>query len=355
MASIKKRETNNGKVHYRVQIRLKGFPSQSATFKTKTHAKQWAQKTEAAMREGRYFKTIESKRHTLGDMVDRYVKNHIKEDSRYHKDIKRQLQWWKIQIGDYLLSDVTPALIVELREKLLNEETETRGLRSPSTIVRYMAALSKSFSIAIKEWGWQDDPPMRKVTKPKEPKGRVRYLSESERANLLKVCKESDNKYLYTIVVLALATGMRKSEIMNLTWDDVDLYSQRIILKDTDTKNSEYRNVPIKHLALDLLKELSKIKRIDTNLLFPGKFPDRPAYIRRPWNNALKTANIKDFRFHDLRHTAASYLAMNGASMAEIADILGHKTLQMSKRYSHLSEPHKAKVIEDMNAKIFGG
>ncbi len=195
---------------------------------------------------------------------------------------------------------------------------------------------------------------MRKVTKPKESRGRVRFLSEDERPRLLKACKESSNPSLYPVVVLALSTGMRQGEIMRLTWDDVDLNRGRAILHET--KNDERRAVAITGHALDLLKELSKVRRIDSNFLFPskGNNPQKAMSLRAPWEAALKKADIEDFRFHDLRHSAASYLAMNGASLAEIAEVLGHKTLQMVKRYAHLSEGHTASVVESMNQKIFG-
>ena len=194
---------------------------------------------------------------------------------------------------------------------------------------------------------------MRKVRKPTESRGRVRFLSDDERAGLLKTCKESSNPYLYPVVVLALSTGMRSGEIMGLTWDRVDLGNGRAILDET--KNGERRGVPITGHVLELLKELNRIRRIDSKLLFPARQnPQKPMDLRSPWETALKAAEIRDFRFHDLRHSAASYLAMNGASLAEIADILGHKTLQMVKRYAHLSEGHTARVVESMNNKIFG-
>ena len=107
-------------------------------------------------------------------------------------------------------------------------------------------------------------------------------------------------------------------------------------------------------MALELLRERSKVRRIDTELVFPGRIdPSKPVDLRSPFETALKRAGIEDFRWHDLRHSAASYLAMNGASLAEIAEVLGHKTLAMVKRYTHLSEAHTAGVVERMNARIF--
>ena len=140
---------------------------------------------------------------------------------------------------------------------------------------------------------------------------------------------------------------------MGLKWSDVYLKDGFIILHDT--KNGERRRVPLVGHGLDLLKTHAKVRRSDTDLLFPGKDSSKPIDLRRPFNNALEQAEINDFKWHDLRHCTASYLAMNGASLAEIAEVLGHKTLAMVKRYAHLSDGHVSSVVESMNAKIFGG
>ncbi|MCU7886286.1 MAG: site-specific integrase [Candidatus Thiodiazotropha sp. (ex Lucinoma annulata)] len=354
MASIRKRTKKNGSASYRVDVRLKGFPPQRASFSRLTDAKKWASQTEAAIREGRYFKTTEARKHSLADAIDRYKESVLptKKDERKQR---AQLDWWRGELGVYTLADVTPALLGESRDKLSKD-------RAPATVVRYLAALSHVFTVAVNEWGWLEDSPVRKVRKPQEPRGRVRFLSEDEkgpngdviegeRARLLRACKQSGNPYLHTIVVLALSTGMRQGEILNLRWSDVDLKQGRIILHET--KNGERRVVPLLGFARELLEEHSKIRRLDTDLLFPGRNPKRPVFIRSPWLEAVKKSEIEDLRFHDLRHSAASYMLMTGASLGEIAELLGHKTLQMVKRYSHLSEPHAAGVVGRMNERIF--
>lgn len=351
MASIKELSDKDGKNRYHVQIRIKGHPPQHGSFKRKTDAERWIQQTESAIREGRHFKTTESKKHTLGELIDRYIVDVLPTKKKSEKKQTNQLTWWKKQIGSYLLSDITPSLIAEQRDLLLRGITKRKKTRCPSTVVRYMAALSHAFTIAVKEWGWIEDSPIRKVTKPKESRGRVRFLSEDERIRLLQACRESTNPYLNTIVVLALSTGMRKAEILNLKWSDVDFEKCRVILHET--KNGEVRQVPIVGHALELLRELDKIRRLDTQLLFPGKFPKKPIDIRTAWENAMEKTQLEDFCFHSLRHSCASYLAMNGASLAEIAEVLGHKTLAMVKRYAHLSESHTASVVSRMNEKIF--
>lgn len=197
MATITKRKDLDGKPYYTVQVRLKGYPAQTATHKRLTDAKKWAQDTESAIREGRHFKTAEAKKHTFADLVDRYIKDVLPTKPKQAVRQKMQLEWWREKMGVYLLADVTPALIVQYRDELASGETYRHTQRSPATVVRYMAALSHAFTIAVKEWAWLDDSPMRKVKKPTESRGRVRYLDDDERARLLTACKESSNTWLY--------------------------------------------------------------------------------------------------------------------------------------------------------------
>jgi integrase len=356
MANIQKRISQDGKsTNYRVRVRLKGYPLQTATFERLTDARRWAQQTESAIREGRHFKTTEAKRHTLAELVDRYIRDVLpNKGAGTATDQTRQLHWWKEQLGVYALSDVSPSLIAEYRDKLLNGISKRQYKRSPSTVNRYLAVLSHAFTIAVKEWQWLEDNPLRKVSKPKEPRGRVRFLSDEEREKLLAACKEGSNPDLYLAVVLALSTGARQAEIMTLRWQQVNLAAKVIRLEHT--KNGERRVLPLVEYALELMRERTKVRRIDTDLIFPSRVdPTKSVDLRAPWEAALKRADIADFRWHDLRHSTASYLAMNGASLAEIAEVLGHKTLQMVKRYAHLSEQHVAGVVAKMNRHIFGG
>ena len=153
---------------------------------------------------------------------------------------------------------------------------------------------------------------------------------------------------------MALSTGARKNEIMSLCWRDVDTKVGQITIHET--KNGERRTIPLQGLALQLVKELKQDRSIHTDLLFPSRRhpKTKPIVLQKIWDEAVIEGGIEDFRFHDLRHSAASYLAMNGASIAEIAAVLGHKTLQMVKRYAHLSEAHTSQVVASMNKKIFG-
>ena len=308
----------------------------------------------------RHFKTSESKKRTLADLIDRYIENELAQRKSDNQKFDVQLNWWKKHIGPYSLCDVTPALIAEYRDQLQKEpftykKTEdgkkVPKYRSNATVNRYMAALSIAMTIATNEWGWLDENPMRKVKKRTEPKGRVRFLAEEEKVALLKACKKVDNPYLYTVVVLALSTGARFSEIMNLKWQDVDFERRRLIFMDT--KNGEHRAAPLSQFPFEVLKNHSKIRKINSQYVFARSDGKAPMEIRKHWFIAIKDAGITDFKFHDLRHSAASYLAMSGATLLEIGQILGHKTSEMTKRYAHLTEQHTADVLERMNEKQF--
>lgn len=352
MAYIQEREQQDGSISFRVQVRLKGFPMQTASFSRKTDAKKWGQQTEAAIREGRHFKTSAAKKHILSEVIDRYMHDILPMKPKSEKKQRAQLIWWKEQLGDYSLADLTSSLIAEKRDFLAKGITYRGDTRSPATVVRYLAALSHACTIAVKEWGWLESNPVLKITKPREARGRVRFLSDEERKRLLETTKKSKSPFLHLAFVFAISTGARKSEIFNLQWKNVDLHRGVITLHET--KNGERRVLPLKGYALELLKKHASVRRIDSNLVFPSSDPARPVDVRAAWEKALKEADISDYKWHDNRHSAASYLAMNGASLAEIAEVLGHKTLQMVKRYAHLSDAHTAKVVERMNEKIFG-
>jgi len=351
MASIEERTTDEGKTRYRVLVRLKGHPSQSATFERLTDARKWASKTETDIREGRYFKYSEARRHTVAEMIDRYVREVLPGKNREFRATRTyQLKFWKEEFGSYTLADATPAIIAEARDKLARIPARGDRERSAASVNRHLAALSTVFTLAMKEWMWIDDTPMRKVSKLTESRGRVRFLSDEERKALLQACRESDEPLLYPLVVTAISTGARQGEFLSIRWSNVDFHMGLIRLENT--KNNERRAIPLTGHALELFRDMASVRRIDTDLVFP--FKGGRHGLRSPWAKALKAAEIDDFHFHDLRHSAASYLAMNGATLAEIAEVLGHKTLQMVKRYAHLTEQHTSRVVERMNKKIFG-
>lgn len=352
MGTITERKDKSGNTTFQVKVRIKGTPVQTATFDRKTDAKRWEQQTESAIRENRFFPHQQKQSLLLSELIERYIETILpRKTPKIFKLQKQQLMHWHTNYGGLNISEITSALVAEERDKLATGLTP-RGIRSPATVNRYLGILRHVFTIAIKEWQVCKENPVSNVSKLKEMRGRTRYLSIDERKALLQTCKQSDNPYLYIIVVLALSTGARKNEIMSLKWKNVHIDREVIILQET--KNGEIRSIPLQGHGLQLLKRLSEHSNQNpSDYLFKSPNNDKPIDIRTAWENALKKADILNFRFHDLRHTTASYLAMNGASLTDIAEILGHKTLHMVKRYAHLSEAHTKKVVSDMNSKIF--
>ena len=145
---------------------------------------------------------------------------------------------------------------------------------------------------------------------------------------------------------------MRKGEILGLAWADVDLVERVVIARDT--KNGTDRPLALRGPALVALQDWSHRRRNDSDLVFPGKSGLHPLEIKKAWYAALEEAEIENFRFHDLRHTAARYPLKSKASMGELAEVLGHRTLDMVKRYTDAPDDHTVAVVERMNKEVFG-
>ena len=350
MATIEKRMTKAG-VKYRARVRVEGNLIQTATFSSKTLAREWAAKTETEMRDQKHMPNMNARNHTFSELLALY-KRHIEDKGlRSAKNLTTQLDEWDKFIGTTKLYSLTPTVITSALDQIAKIQYGKRP-KSPATLNRYLAALSCALAYAVKTQGWLDTNPVTRVEHKRENKGRTRFLSDTERDRLLNAAKESKNKELYTIIVLAISTGARRGEILSLKWANVDLDSGWAVLEHT--KNGEMRGLPLWGPALELVRQLYEKRKSDI-WLFPNDKNSGPCEIKRSWATVVAKAKLPDFRFHDLRHTCASYLAMNGASPNEIADVLGHKTLSMVKRYAHLSNAHKSSVVASMNAKIFGG
>lgn len=354
MGTIREYRKNDGSTSFHAEVRLRGYPPQRACLRTRSLAKKWIQDTESSIRDGRHFRTAESKKHTLGELIDRFIDQWLPRNPNNIAKKQALLTWWKNELGHTLLADLTPALIAEARDKLLSETTVRKSIRSPSTVNRYLAALSKALTIAMKEWGWLDDSPMRKVTKPPEAKGRDRLLALEEKDRLLIACRASSNPYLYPIVSLALLTGMRYSEITGLRWEDIDFPNKTITLHST--KNGEKRTLPLTEAVEKILNSLKSSHHQIGRIFSPRKYHSKTQKvdIRSAFKKALEHANINGFTFHMLRHAAASYLAMGGATQGELMKILGHKTPSMSYRYAKFSQQHIADVMERMQIGLLG-
>ncbi|MCP3963686.1 MAG: site-specific integrase [bacterium] len=347
MASIEKRHTKQG-IRYRARITLKGQPRLSETFATRREATRWAERTTEALRSRRFRPESEAERRTMGDLVDRYIRDKVPQLARTQPN-RRNLEWWADQLGrDTRLSQITPASIASARDILATGKGLSGKPLSPSTVRRYLTVLGSAMGTATKEWFWMDDNPCTKVRRPTEPRGRVRCLDGDERQRLLAACKESTVELLYPLVVMALCTGARRGELLSLMWQDVDLDRGVAIIHHS--KNGERRSLAVTGLAASVLREW-RVRHLGSDPVFPGRC-GKATFPHKAWQAALETAEIEEFRFHDLRHTFASYLAMSGATLAELAEALGHKTLAMVKRYAHLTEGHTMNVIASMTERF---
>jgi len=221
----------------------------------------------------------------------------------------------------------------------------------PSTTWRYMMFLQHTLDYAV-EIEWLDVNPLRKIRKPSPGRGRVRFLLEEELPRLLTACHESRQPLLYPVVILALATGARKQEICHLRWPEVD-FTQGL-LRLVKTKTHVPRSVPLLGEARTLLEALAQRRNLEVPWVFPSawKAKDQPIFIDSSWASAVQKAGIPGFRFHDLRHTFASYCAMSGASLRDLAEVLGHKKLQHTMNYSHLMPAHTADMVARMGAQF---
>jgi integrase len=349
MATIETRTSKSGAVSYRAKVRHKGCRSLSASFPRKTDAKKWATQVESDLLQGKHFKYSKSKQHTLHDAIDLYGEEIFDQLKDPYTRINH-LKFWAKMFGDMSLADIQATHI-------RNERVKLRNQCSDSTANRYVASLSALFSFTCKELEWLEDNPCLRIKRLKEPEGRIRMLSHEERNKLILACEQC-KKYpqMTPIVLLAITTGMRRGEILNLKWTDIDFVAQRIVLRYT--KNGEVRSVPLVGPAFDALQLWAKVRSIDNGaLVFPSQVEGNsitPFHLYHAWSLIKRDAGLENFRFHDLRHTAASYLVMNGAGLREIGDILGHKTLAMVQRYSHITDDHKHETVSRMVTHIFG-
>lgn len=343
---IEKRIAKDGTISFRAKVNLAGFPPQSATFDRRGEARDWATTLEADMRAGRYRADTLARKYTGGDLIRRYVKTVLNKKTDNKLTVKaqrKQLAWWEKKLNGCLLINLTPFIINECMDEL----AETRA---PATVNRYLAALNHAINTAIKQWGWMNANPVEKVDKPKEPKGRAVFLTQEQCYALFRACMQEKRKPLFLVVLMAVCTGARKSEILSLKVRDLDL--MRRVAVAYDTKNGEHRQLYLWDELATALARHTKHKRKSARV-----FESRNGgvlNIEVEWRRSLRRAGVVDFRFHDLRHTAASYLAMNGTDPGSVGEVLGHKDPKQTKRYSHLSTSHVGGVVRDMNAKYFG-
>ena len=331
MATIVKRPEGT----YRVQIRRKGQKALSATFAKRQDAGDWAKKTEAALIENRFFP--EREKHTLSETIDRYLREVVPTYKPSTAEKKRQvLAWWQQRLGPVNISSIRTSDII-------NELLKVKF--SPATQNAYNAHLSTLLTTAMRRWEWLQKVP--KVDRFHIPKRRIRILNDDERSRLLASCRESRSAHLYAVVFTALTTGGRYKEILRLRWEDVDF--NRGLITFWNTKNGRVRSVPIPEITKKVLREHKR----NGPCLFPSSVNESQSTLWRAWDNARKRARLRDFRFHDLRHTFASYLAISGASLFDIGELLGHRRMESTLIYTHMIEGHTRKVVERMVGTIF--
>ena len=350
MASIAKIENRSG-TRYRVFIRQRGLPTITRTFTKKSNARDFAKRIEGDREQAHAIGNGAARSLDLGKLIDAFVDQYDKKDAT----ILSRLSWWKERHGGLRMIDLDRIKVKDaLRElgagfaRRGNGKGKTKATtrkRSPATVNRYKAALSSVFEFGRDQYDLPDNP-CRQIKARTESGGRVRFLSDGERKALLEACQASAWDRLHLQVFMALVTGARLSELLRLRWSDINMKTRRAHVHET--KNGTPRVLP---LTDELVALLLPLQEVGNGMLFPGTKPGKPFEFRPHWNDAVKAAGVENFRFHDCRHSCASYLAQNGATLIEIAEILGHKQLEVTKRYAHLCVDHKQALVD----RVLGG
>jgi len=275
------------------------------------------------------------------DLTARWMKDHATVTKRSWTTDRHRIETLKPLFGGKSLSEITPDLVDRHRaERLRSHRPGSKSLISPTTVNKEVALLKAMLNKAI-TWGYLDVNPLRNVKRLPEPDGRLRYLDADEIERLLAACPS----HLLPIVLCALHTGMRRGEILNLTWDRVDM-KQRII-HVTGTKTGRNRTIPINDPLLEALRHLPR--HLGTDYMFWNhETATRYVSIKRAWATALKQANITGFRFHDLRHTFASHVQMGLGDLRATQTLLGHADPRMTMRYAHRSDARLKEAVRSL-------
>ena len=336
MASIQKVVNKKG-VSYRVHIRSVGLPSISKTFSSKALAKQFIVELEGSRQKHMEFSNRNNKL-SFTQLVEEYLMNEYLGTKPQQQ--RSRLKHWLKHMGSLPAIDITKNDINLGLNKLPKD-------LSNATINKYKKLASVVFNYGIRELDLMNNP-TRYIRALPEKKGRTRYLSDNERERLFKACRASKWNKLYLLVLIAITTGARRGELLRLCWTDIDFERQTAYV--ITSKNGESKVLP---LTNSVIEELKKFNHNDKSLIFCSEIkPDKPYIFFKQWNRVRDEAELIDFRFHDLRHTTASYLAQNGATLLEIADVLGHKQIEVTMRYSHLCIKHKSSLINRVMSSI---
>lgn len=299
----------------------------------------------------------------LAEVAASYLAAYAGRDaSRYQR-----IGTWVRLMGDKPFATITPDDIDAAMATLASEPARVyagtdaddnpvyrkkAGGRSGATLNRYLVALGALYTWARRSRmvprGFES--PTKHIEKQKESSGRVRYLANDERERLLAACRESAWPRLFLLVLMAITTGARRGELLSLRWKDIDLDRGEARIgkdEDTETKNGDARCLILLPQVLAELECFApKDAQDSTALVFRSRLrPSQPYATAEAFRDAMKASGIKKFRFHDLRHTAASYMAQHGASLLEIADTLGHRQLRMVQRYAHLNTDSRRRLM----------
>lgn len=316
MASFRQRNNK-----WQARVSRDGYPDQVKTFDARADAERWARSVETEMDKGQFIDTQEALRTTLRELILRYVREVTPTMKSVLEDTIRLNAMARKPIANWSLANLSSSRIAVYRDERLKQV-------SNGTVIRELAYLSSIINHARREWGINVPNPVQHVRKPISPAGRTRKLSADEKSKLLVALQPTGRQNIWTkpVVVLALETAMRRSEMLGLRWENIDLVRQTAHLPDT--KNGTPRTVPLSTAAVELLKSLP---RSISGEVFPIKYFTLDAAFKR----AVKRAGLKDFHFHDLRHTAITAMAEKLPNLIELSAVTGHKSLSMLKRYYH--------------------
>jgi integrase len=271
---------------------------------------------------------------TFAQAVERYLVAKVRK--RTLTEDERILGHLKEHFGKYTaLAEITASRISEYKGHRLTAVTG-------ATVNRALALLRHLLRLAHEEWEVLDAVP--RIRLEKESEGRLRWLTSEDATRLLDVCRESRNTDLLDLVEFALFTGMRRGEVLGLTWERVDR-ARGVVLVDI-TKNGRRREVPLNSRADAVLARRGSKS---TGLVFGSRRWD---HFRTAWDLAVQRAKLVDFHFHDLRHTFASWAVQRGATLQEVKDLLGHSSLAMVMRSAHLSPEHLRNAVARLDAAL---
>lgn len=291
------------------------------------------EKSKREIREGKVPELAKIRNHLFSELVEAYLPWAERQKAFVSK--ARKIKQLVDYFGDLPLRRFNTQMIEQF-------QTDRLVFNKPATVNRLVATFKHMLTKAV-DWEMVEESVLKKARRVKqlpENNRRLRYLSQEEASALVDAC----NAHLQPVVIVALNTGMRKEEILSLKWEEnVDLKHGFILL--SDTKNGERRELPLNQTVKQSLAK--QIRRIDVPwVFFDPKTGKRFADMKRSFYSACRRAGIKDFRFHDLRHTFASHLVMAGVDITSVKELLGHKTLTMTLRYAHLAPSHKRSAVD---------